>query len=284
MVKHSPVVGRYVTFDVDGYEYKVFYQQNGKGTPLVCQHTAGCHNHKWRDLLEDEEVTANYNVIAYDLPRHGKSDPPLNTKWWEEEYRLTADHFVNFIVKLCDALELENPIFMGSSFGGNVALQLALRHPDRFKAVIPVEAAAHAPGFYLDLWRHPHANAAQVCASGVWDLMAPQSPDKDRWLTWHYYTQGSEAFKGDLYFYSVDHDMTGKLSEIDTKLCPVIMMTGTYDYLTPPEATEDTASKIPGGIYVEMEDIGHFPMSENYPLFREYLREALRLATERSNG
>ena len=91
--------------------------------------------------------------------------------------------------------------------------------------------------------------------------MAPQSPDKDRWLTWHYYTKGSEAFKGDLYFYSVDHDMTGKLSEIDTKRCPVIMMTGTYDYLTPPEATEDTASKIPGGIYVEMEDIGHFPMS-----------------------
>ena len=234
MVKHSPVVGRYVTFDVDGYEYKVFYQQNGKGTPLVCQHTAGCHNHQWRDLLEDEEVTANYNVIAYDLPRHGKSDPPLNTKWWEEEYRLTADHFVNFIVKLCDALELENPIFMGSSFGGNVALQLALRHPDRLKAVIPVEAAAHAPGFYLDLWRHPHANAAQVCASGVWDLMAPQSPDKDRWLTWHYYTQGAEAFKGDLYFYSVDHDLTDRLSEIDTKRCPVIMMTGTYDYLTPP--------------------------------------------------
>ena len=58
---------------------------------------------------------------------------------------------------------------MGSSFGGNVALQLALRHPNKFRAVIPVEAAAHAPGFYLDWWRHPHANAAQVCASGTWD-------------------------------------------------------------------------------------------------------------------
>src|SRR3712207_8928323 len=69
---------------------------------------------------------------------------------------------------------------MGSSFGGNVALQLALRHPDRFRAVIPVEAADHSPGFYLDWWQHPHANAAQVCASGVWDLMAPQSPEKDR--------------------------------------------------------------------------------------------------------
>ncbi|MDF1670735.1 MAG: alpha/beta hydrolase [Roseovarius sp.] len=284
MVKHSPVTGRYVTIDVDGCEYKVFYMQNGQGTPLVCQHTAGCHGHQWRDLLEDEEVTSKYNVIAYDLPRHGKSDPPHNKKFWEEEYRLTADHFVNFIVKLCDALELDNPIFMGSSFGGNVALQLALRHPDRFRAVIPVEAAAHAPGFYLDLWRHPHANAAQVCASGVWDLMAPQSPERDRWLTWHYYTQGSEAFKGDLYFYSVDHNLTDRLSEIDTKRCPVIMMTGTYDYLTPPEATEETARNIPGGIYIEMEDIGHFPMSENYPLFREYLREALRIIMDRTDA
>jgi hypothetical protein len=33
-----------------------------------------------------------------------------------------------------------------------------------------------------------------------------------------------------------------------------------------------------------MEDIGHFPMSENYPLFREYLREALRIITDRTGA
>ena len=148
MARHSPVTGRYVTIDVDGMEYKVFYLQNGTGQPVICQHTAGCHNHQWRGLLEDEEITKHYNVIAYDLPRHGKSDPPHNSKWWESEYKLTADHYVNFIMKLCDALELRDPIFMGSSFGGNVALQLALRHPDRFKAVIPVEASDYAPGFF----------------------------------------------------------------------------------------------------------------------------------------
>ncbi len=112
--------------------------------------------------------------------------------------------------------------------------------------------------------------------------MAPQSPDMDRWLTWHYYTQGSEVFRGDLYFYSVDHDMRGQLGNIDTRRCPVIMMTGTYDYLTPPEATEATARQIPGGIYIQMDDIGHFPMSENYPLFAVYLKEALRLIEERA--
>eukprot|EP01037_Dinobryon_pediforme_P038942 gene38942-47252_t len=35
MAKHSPVIGRYVTIEVDGCEYKVFYLRNGNGTPLV---------------------------------------------------------------------------------------------------------------------------------------------------------------------------------------------------------------------------------------------------------
>jgi pimeloyl-ACP methyl ester carboxylesterase len=106
----------------------------------------------------------------------------------------------------------------------------------------------------------------------------------DRWLTWHYYTQGSEAFKGDLYFYSVDHDMRKDLDRIDTRRCPVVMMTGTYDYLTPPKTTENTARRIKGGIYIEMTDIGHFPMSENYPLFRNYLKEALEIIKEKTGG
>ncbi|MCB0906822.1 MAG: alpha/beta hydrolase, partial [Nocardioidaceae bacterium] len=242
---------------------------------LVCQHTAGAHNHQWRGLLEDEEITANYRVIAYDLPRHGKSDPPENTEWWKEEYQLTADHFVNFIVALCDALELEDPLFMGSSFGGNVALQLALRHPDRFGGVLSVEGADYSPGFYLDWWQHPHANAAQVCASGTWDLMAPQSPEADRWKTWFYYSQGSEAFKGDLHFYSVDHDLRGRLHEIDGDKCPVVMMTGEYDYLTTPEDSARTASEIKNGSFINMPEIGHFPMSENHDRFRIHLLEAL---------
>ncbi len=277
MAEISPVTGRYVTLEVDGLEYKVFYLENGTGQPLVCQHTAGCHNHQWRDLLEDEEITANYRVIAYDLPRHGKSDPPENTEWWKEEYRLSADHFAHFIVALCDALELEDPIFVGSSFGGNIALQLAYRRPDRFAGVIPVEGADYSPGFFLDWWQHPHANAAQVCASGTWDLMAPQSPDADRWKTWFYYTQGSEAFRGDLHFYSVDHDMRANLAEIDGERCPVVMLTGEYDYLTTPQDSARTAERIHNAEFVEMKEIGHFPMSENYPRFRPHLLRALEL-------
>jgi pimeloyl-ACP methyl ester carboxylesterase len=108
------------------------------------------------------------------------------------------------------------------------------------------------------------------------------SPDMDRWLTWHYYTQGSEAFKGDLHFYSVDHDLRDELQNIDGHKCPVVMLTGDYDYLTPPEATEDTARQIKGAVYIEMKDIGHFPMSENHEVFRVYLIEALKIIKERT--
>lgn len=270
----SPVTGHYVDVVADDNEYKMFYLENGSGQPLVCQHTAGCHNHQWRYLLEDEEMTSKYRIIAYDLPRHGKSDPPRNKDWWNEEYRLTAEHFSNTIVAFCDALELDDPIFMGSSFGGNVALQLAWRYPDRFRGVIPVEAADHSPGFYLDWWQHPAANAAQVCATGCWDLMAPQSPERDRWATWFYYTQGSEAFKGDLYFYSVDHDMRSTLHEVEER-CPVVMLTGEYDYLTTPDDGRRTVKELSNGTAIEMPGIGHFPMSENYPVFKPYLTQAL---------
>jgi len=279
--KLSPVTGHYVNIEVQGDDLKVFFLENGEGRPLVCQHTAGCHNHQWRNLLEDDEITAGYRVIAYDLPRHGKSDPPRNREWWKQEYKLTADYFCEFIVKLCEALDLEDPVFMGCSFGGNVALQLALRHPDRFAGIIAVEAADYSPGFYIDWWQHPAANAAQVCASGVWDLMAPQSPEKDRWATWFYYSQGSEAFKGDLYFYSVDHDLRGKLREIDADRCPLVLLTGDYDYLTTPEDSRRTASQIRGAHFIEMKNIGHFPMSENFPVFKQHLQQALVHIEER---
>ena len=281
MAKISPVTGRYVTIEVDGLEYRVFWLENGDGPPLVCHHTAATHNHQWRHLLEDDDFTSHYRIIAYDMARHGKSDPPANAEWWKEDYRLTADHFVNFVTAFCDALELDQPIFLGSSFSGCVALHLALRCPERFAANIALQAAEYAPGWWLDWWRHPHTNAAQVCSSGVWDMMAPMSPDAERWLTLWYHMQGAEVLKGDLYFYSMDHDLRGRLHEIDTAKCPLVMMTGSYDFLTPPAVTKATADQVAGAEYIEMKKLGHFPMSENYPLFKPYLSQALDIVARK---
>jgi pimeloyl-ACP methyl ester carboxylesterase len=91
-----------------------------------------------------------------------------------------------------------------------------------------------------------------------------------------YCSQGAPGvFKGDLYFYSLDHDMRETVHKIDTRKCPVFMLTGEYDYLTTPEYSKTTADKIPGAEFIEMKGIGHFPMSESHETFKKYIMPVL---------
>ena len=75
--KFSPITGRYVHLTVQGVEYRVYFEEAGKGTPVLMQHTAGSDGRQWRHILEDEKLTSEFRFIAHDLPYHGKSLPPL---------------------------------------------------------------------------------------------------------------------------------------------------------------------------------------------------------------
>ncbi len=106
--------------------------------------------------------------------------------------------------------------------------------------------------------------------------MAPQSPEAERWETlWHYMQGGPGVFRGDLHFYKTEGDLRGQLAAIDTGAIPVWLLTGDYDYSCSPEATLETAAAIPGAHATIMQRLGHFPMSENYALFRTHLLPVL---------
>ena len=61
----------------------------------------------------------------------------------------------------------------------------------------------------------------------------------------------------------------------------MVILTGEYDYLTTPEDSQRTVDQITGAEFIEMKGIGHFPMSENYPVFKEHLQQALGKINER---
>jgi pimeloyl-ACP methyl ester carboxylesterase len=84
---------------------------------------------------------------------------------------------------------------------------------------------------------------------------------------WHYSQAAPGVLKGDLYFYSVEHDMRETVSKLDTQRVPLYMLTGEYDYLSTPAQSEATAAKIPGAKFETMNEIGHFPMSEDHERF-----------------
>jgi pimeloyl-ACP methyl ester carboxylesterase len=271
----EPMVGRYIHVEIDGAKNRIYFEEAGAGIPLVCLHTAGSDGRQWRHLLSDQEFTKNFRIICFDLPWHGKSNPPEN--WTGDEYQLTTARYTETIRAFCQALALEKPVVMGCSIGGRIVLNLAIDHASEFRALIGLEAADFQAPWYDTMWlNRPDIHGGEVCAALVSGLIAPQSPATARMETlWAYKQSGPGIFKGDLYFYRVDGDLRGRIEAIDINVCPLFLLTGEYDFSCMPEDTLRTASCIDGAEVTIMERLGHFPMSENPEQFRRYIAPIL---------
>jgi pimeloyl-ACP methyl ester carboxylesterase len=267
----EPIVGRYMSIELSGRLHRLYFEEAGAGIPLLCLHTAGADGRQYRHLMVDEEVTRRFRVIAFDMPWHGKSFPPAG--WENEEYRLTTRAYTEMIVAFCRALELDRPAVMGCSIGGRIVLNLAIEHASMFRALIGLEAADFQTPWYDTSWlNRPDVHGGEVCAALVSGLIAPQSPSATRnEVLWMYMQGGPGVFKGDLYFYRVDGDLRSRVSSIDTKVCPLYLMNGEYDFSCTVDDARRTALKISGAELYVMEQVGHFPMAENPKQFRNYL-------------
>ena len=270
----EPITGRYLHLEIEGRPHRVYFEEAGQGIPLLCLHTAGSDGRQYRAILNDAEITRHFRVIAYDMPWHGKSSPPVG--WCQEEYRLSTQSYVAQIVAMAEALDLERPVAMGCSIGGRVVLQLAYQHPEKFRALIGLQSSAFSAPYYDLEWLHrPDVHGAEACGGAVSGLISPTSPDEHRWETlWHYMQGGPGVFKGDLFFYTADGDIRDRLEQIDPRRCPLYLLTGEYDYSCHPDDTREAARRI-GIDCTIMPGLGHFPMSEDPPTFRRHLLPVL---------
>ena len=271
----EPIVGRYVRLDIEGRAHRIYFEEAGQGIPLVCLHTAGADGRQYRHLMNDSAVTDHFRVLAFDLPRHGKSNPPVG--WRDEEYQLTSNGYMAAIRAFCAALDLDRPVVMGCSIGGRITLHLAMEHAAEFRALIALEAAGkQKPWYDLEWLNRPDVHGGEVSAALVSGLVAPQGPAESRWETlWFYMVSGPGVFKGDLHFYRTEPDILDRVRRIDTRVCPLYMLTGEYDFSCTPEDSIATAERIPGATMEVMKELGHFPMSENPAQFRRYILPVL---------
>jgi pimeloyl-ACP methyl ester carboxylesterase len=270
MPDFEPVLGRYLRVPWEGESLRVFAEEAGEGIPLLCLHTAGADSRQWRHLLNDEEVTRRFRVIAFDLPWHGRTNPP--GAWWLTKYRLTTRDYLAMIRAVWLALGLERPVVMGCSMGGAIVLKLAADFQDELRGIVGLESGAYAPGRYNEFLHHPAIHGGELCASYTYGLNGPMSPEESRRENWWYYSQsGPGVYQGDVHFYSNDWDAREDVTRIDTRKCRVSLLTGEYDYSCTPAMSQAVADAIPGSRFTIMSGIGHFPMIENYPRFREFL-------------
>jgi len=280
----EPITGRYIHITVEGIEYRMYFETAGSGIPLLLGHTAGSDGRQYRHLLNDEEITDRFQCIVFDLPYHGKSLPPYGVEWWAQEYNMTKAAMMAFPNALADALSLDRPVYMGCSMGGHLAIDLALEHAERYRATIAVEGALQSATEYVDVgmagirreFDNPNVSRNSIGAAMLLN-MSPYSPEPSvREVQWEYMCGGPGIFAGDLYYYYYDHHVTPEeIGQLDTSKCMLYLLTGEYDPNTSPAETQVVADLVKGSKFTPMARLGHFPVTENYPAFREYLLPVL---------
>jgi pimeloyl-ACP methyl ester carboxylesterase len=110
---------------VDVGKAKLYYEEQGQGTPLIMIHGGGLDRRNWDDQFE--AMARHYRVVRYDARNHGLSQAePETFSHYEDLYRLM------------ESLGISKAVIMGLSMGGYIAIDFALAHPDKVIALIPV--------------------------------------------------------------------------------------------------------------------------------------------------
>lgn len=101
---------------------RISIMEAGTGPAVLAIHGLGAT--KGSFITTVAALSERYRVIALDQPGFGDSDKPIGAAY-------DPRFFAGAVVDLLDALEIERANLVGNSLGGRVALEVALRHPDR---------------------------------------------------------------------------------------------------------------------------------------------------------
>ena len=115
---------------------KLHYVECGNGRPVVLIHgNAGdLHDFEFGTL---DLLAGNYHVIAFDLPGHGLSKMPSHAKGTIQEQAVTLHQALT-------ALGVKDPILVGHSWGGAIALAYAVLYPHEISALVLLAPAAYS--------------------------------------------------------------------------------------------------------------------------------------------
>jgi pimeloyl-ACP methyl ester carboxylesterase len=270
----SQIEGRWHEVTIRDVVHEVYAETAGEGTPILFLHTAGADSRQFIAQLSDTELAQRFQMIAPDLPFHGRSMPP--STWNGGDYKLDLATYRDWCVAILEQIVGRRAIVVGGSMGAAMTMVLAAERPDLLLGIVAVEPPLLSKGRRNPFQHHVAVHGALHNASYVRGLMSPLSPESDRRrAAWIYSQGGPGIYGGDLAFYSDEFDGAFIAGRIDARRTPVALLSGDYDYSATPEDGRKLAALIPGSFFRVMPGLGHFPMCENPDLFRGYLREAL---------
>ena len=111
------------------------YHEHGQGEPVLLIHGSGPGVTGWANWrLTIPALAENFRVIAPDIVGFGYTERPADVQY---NMATWLDHILGFM----DALDIEKAHVVGNSFGGGLALAMAIRAPERVGRLVLMGSA-----------------------------------------------------------------------------------------------------------------------------------------------
>jgi len=268
----------------------LFVETIGQGYPLALMH--GGPGQDYTSLLPLKPLADRFRLVFYDHRCNGQSVGA-------DQSTMTMDNLTADADALRQALGYEKWAVLGHSFGGQVALEYALRYPDRLSHLIVMNGGG-------DNW-WVEANSSQLLARRGYNPAAVEATRRfftGEVTTANYY---SAFFKfmlayfyrfpllvyaralatGPKIFYRPEATIFGyrhvvkgwtvmdRLAEIRV---PTLVLAGRWDFLFPPEHQAILADRLPNAELVLVERAGHNPHIERQAEVIRTIRDFLEHA------
>jgi 3-oxoadipate enol-lactonase len=264
-----------VSFDVsafttvNGLTFHHRSDGNPRGIPLVLIHALGTDLRIWDDVVG--ELSNRFRVFRYDLRGHGLSDAPRGP------YSLQDN--APDLLGLLDTVESETPILVGTSVGGQIALEFALEQPHRVRALVLCDTALKLGAD--EFWNDRIQKIKEQGLAFMADKIVP------RWFAPSFAKLHSSAYQGYLNMLgrtSADGyiamcealreaDFTNRLGSLTM---PTLVMTGTFDVSAPPSAARALTEAIPNAQFELVGDAGHMTCIEQPRVVAQSIQQFLQ--------
>ncbi|HTE74048.1 MAG TPA: alpha/beta fold hydrolase [Actinomycetes bacterium] len=232
---------------------RIAYRRNGSGPTVLLLHGGVSDGREWLPLMTD--VRADADVVALDVPGCGGSDDPPPG--------CTLSDLSDHVAGVVRALDL-GPVHLGGlSFGGGLALQVALRHPAVVRSLLlfsayagwagslpPEEVAERRTSARIFLTGSRPTEPAELVSGLLGSPLTSELADLLEQVT-------AGARPGptmDLLEAFADADLSAELGDVR---CPTLVVHGERDERAPRPVAEALHRGIPGSRLVVLPGVGH---------------------------
>lgn len=130
------------TIENDKIEVSALRAGSPDAPPLLLLHGLGATKASWLTVVP--QLAKHHHVVALDLPGFGRSSKPRGA--------YDAPWFADHMRGVMDALSIDRAFLAGNSMGGRVAMEIAMRYPERVEAIAclcPAAAFNRRPALWL---------------------------------------------------------------------------------------------------------------------------------------